>query len=437
MRTFCTIVCLTYFLNASCQIDSLLLEHDYYTLQNGLEVVLQPDKNVEEVSVEFWLRDGTSIDQPKQYGLQHFFEHIMPYAEMDSINENKFFDHYLKGSNAQVKKDFSRFYLKVVPEGLELALQRASGRLKAGAKRITENRIEYQRKRVLAEIERNAKNPHWSAEGSLAIYEGTFGKGHPYAANGYGKIEYNKNFSLDNFRQRYNDIVYSNNIILFVVGDFNKAKAKKLIQNYFSDIKSKPKPTKVLKPVSQLSEYISMQAPHPKDSINTMVFSWAISEWEIKDDAALKLIAAHLNNFFKTENSLPKSVFKSGVYTDMYKNAGQFYIRIQFSNSNDSDQINKLILDKVDELVKKNMTEQDLINAKKSEINDIKDMQRNLGFQWSRTELLGKSILFKGTPNAYYERLKQQQQLTTKQVKEISLKWLEKKPFRILFKSNI
>lgn len=436
MKEICAIFFLFFGLNANCQIDSLQLKYNHYTLPNGLEVILQSDKNIDEVSVEFWIRDGTSIDKPKEYGLQHFFEHVMPYSEMDSINKNKFFNSYLKGSNAQVKKDFSRFYLKVIPQGIELALERASGRLMAGADAITENRVEYQRKRVLSEIERNAKNPHWSAQGSLAISEGTFGKGHPYAANGYGKIKNNETFSLNDLKQRFDDIIYSENIILFVVGNFDKTKVKKIIHQYFSKIESKQKPIQIPKPIIQPEESISMKAPHPEDSLNTMVFSWAISKWEPKDAAILKLVAAYLNHTFKTKDYFPSTVVSSGAYADMYKNAGQFQVRIQFSNTDDSIQIENLILRTIKRATKKNLTKQDFKTAKENEIRNIKEMQENLGFQSSRTELLGKSLLFNGNPNAYFERLKIQQEVTEKEVRKISKKWIGNKPFRILFTST-
>ncbi|MEO1032698.1 MAG: pitrilysin family protein [Bacteroidota bacterium] len=437
IRTFYTILCLALCFSTHGQIDSLRLEYDYFTLPNGLEVIFQPDQNVDQVSVEFWIKNGTSMDRPEQYGLQHFFEHVLPYSPMDSISKNKFFDDYLKGSNAQVKKDFSRFYLKVVPEGIDLALERASGRLMAGADRITERRVEYERKRVLAEIKRNARNPKWSAKGSLAIHEGTFGKGHPYAANGYGNIKNNEGFSLDDFRQRYNNVVYAENITLFVVGHFDDLKVKQLVYNYFGNIKSKQKrPIELSKPVLQSNQSISMKAPHPEDVLNTVIFSWAIPEWTLKDDAALKLVAAHLNNSFTSKNGLPLSVVKSGSYTDMHKVAGQFYIEIKFSDANDSTKIDQLVSGKIKDLLKKHMTPHDLNLAKKSEIENIKDMQENLGFGWSRTELLGKGLLFRDNPSMYFERLKIQQELTAKQLKRMSRKWLNKKPFKVSFTAN-
>lgn len=241
---FFTLLHFTLF-SQTLQIDTLTLKWEHYQLDNGLEVVLQPDKTVDDVSVEFWLKDGISMDEPGEFGFAHFFEHVMPYSPIDSIKREAL-NGYRTGSNAQVRKDFSRFFQQVKPAGLGILLEVAAGRLKAGTERITPERVEYQRKRVLAEIERNARNPQWSAPDGMAIAEGVFGKGRPYGHSGYGKVEYNENFKLVQFHKRYNEIVYANNTALFVVGHFDVEEAKKLIQQNFSDVPSKKKkPIKV------------------------------------------------------------------------------------------------------------------------------------------------------------------------------------------------
>lgn len=301
MKQICFfLLLLTLNLNVVAQSDSLLLKFEHYTLKNGLNVILQCDKNVNDVSVEFWLKDGIRIDKPHQYGLSHFFEHVMPFSQMDSLKRKKLAS-YMTGSNAQVKKDYSRFYIKVKPEGLNLALERVSGRLNAGSENITKNRIEFQRKRVLSEINKNSKNPIWSAQGGMAIYKGTFGENHPYGSSGYGLIENNKKFQLEDFKKRYNEIVYANNIILFLVGNFDIEEAKKHINTHFSDIPSKAKQFNKVKSTSHLSKKLTLKAPHPNDTLNTLVLSWAIPKWGNQDDGTLKLIADILNKRLKED----------------------------------------------------------------------------------------------------------------------------------------
>ncbi|WP_024770934.1 M16 family metallopeptidase [Aquimarina macrocephali] len=417
------------------QTDTLLLNYEQYTLKNGLDVILQPDSNVEDVSVEFWLRKGISMDKPSQYGFAHFFEHMMPFGIMDSLKRAQL-KTYRTGSNAQVKKDYTRFYVKVKPKGVGPALEMAAGRLMAGTDRITEKRIEFQRKRVLSEIDRNAKNPQWSAPGGMAIYKGTFGKNHPYGSSGYGLIENNKNFKLKEFKERYNKIVYADNTVLFLVGNFDVEEAKKQIETYFRNLPSKEKDHKIIKPTKHVEANITMKAPHPKNTIQTMVFSWAVPKWGSIDDSTLKLIASILDIRLKDKSRFPESFIKTSVSTDMYEYAGQFAIRTTFAAVKDSTQIENLVLDKVNEFIETGVTEAELKDAKQNEVNDIKEMQQRLGFQWSRTELLGESFLFTGNPGFYVKRLEKQLQLTREDVKKGAKKWLKRKPFRVLFVSD-
>lgn len=225
--------------------------------------------------------------------------------------------------------------------------------------------------------------------------------------------------------------------MLFVVGNFDKVKVKKLVQHYFSKVKSKKKqPILFSKPVLQTSKRISMKAPHPKDSLNTILFYWAVPEWTLKDDAALSLLAAHLNNVFKSKNGLPLSEVSSQANTDMHRVAGQFYIETKFLDRKDSTQIHKFIVDKIEKLIKKRISPEDLIRAKKSEISAIVEAQKSLGFGSSRTELLGKGLLFKDNPDLYFEKLRIQQKLKVNQLRTFSKKWLNTTPFTIIFTSN-
>ncbi|WP_340077030.1 pitrilysin family protein [Leptobacterium sp. I13] len=430
------IFCFVFCFNAHSQLDSLLLSYEHYTLKNGLEVILQPDQDVKDVSVEFWLRDGIRTDNSTQYGFTHFFEHVMPYAAMDSIELSRF-NTYRTNNNAQVRKDYIRFYTQVVSEGLSVALKIVAGRLKAGPNRITEKRVEFQRERVLSEIDRVAKNyPLWSPEGGTAIFEGTFGEKHPYGSSAYGLIENNKAFKLKDFREHYKKIVYADNTVLFLVGNFNIEDAKKLIDIHFSDIHSKKKLPETIKQAKHLSKSLTMKAPHPNDTLNTLALSWSVSKWGSRDHGALKLIASILNNRIEAESRSLKTVIKSNVDTEMYQFGGRFLIQASFSSTKDSTILENLIFKTLDGLIKKGVTERELIDAQKNEVAVIKKIQQKLGFQASRTELLGEGLLFTENPTFYYEVLKSQLSLNRKDIKNVAKKWLEKPPYRILFVSN-
>lgn len=415
--------------------DTLHLKHEHYKLRNGLEVILQPDNTVKNVSVEFWLKDGISLDTEEQYGLMHFYEHIMPYSKMaDSIRRNKYYK-LLVNSNAQVKNDYSRFYLEVNPEALDIALEVSSGRIKADTSRITSKRIERERIRVLAEIDRNAKNPLWSAPGGMAINAGVFGKKHPYGHNGYGLIKNNENFTLKQFRNRHLKVAYAKNTILFIVGNFEIKSTKDQIIKYFSSIQSKKKYDVKIKPSNHSTKRMVMKNPSNKDSLNTLVLSWQLPKYSSLDNDALLLFAEILNKHIKNSSHKISSIKSSNTYIDLYKYAGKLTSKFIFNNINDSKRIETFLNKILDQVFTNNITYEDLNSAKKILMKKIYEKQKNLGFQNSRAEILGESLLFTNKPDYYLKRLKRQEVITKEEVKEIAKKWLSKKPFTILFKA--
>lgn len=426
-----------YIFSQSNQLDSLTMQWEHYTLANGLQVVLQPDITVNNVSVEFWLLGGNRIDERSEYGLAHFFEHVTPWSPMDSARSAQLAS-YRTGSNAQVRKDYIRYFVQVKPEGLELALEQSSGRLKAGPERITEAKVEHERNRVLAEIDRNSKNVRWSAKGGMAIQAGTFGANHPYGHNGYGRRENNENFTVADFQERYNEVVFANNTILFVVGNFDVKEAKEHIEQYFKDIRPREKTSPKINRPKQSKESITMNAPSPEDEKNTLIFTWAIPKWGSPDDAAMRLLTYVLDERLSREGYFPNSVVNanSSKLLEFYEFAGQFGALVTFSAKKDSTLIQQLLQQEVARLIKAKITKDELERAKQKEIEYIKEMQENLGFQWSRTELLGEGLLFTGQPDFYLTRLKTQANLDSKDIKNVAKKWLKTQPFRILFLSE-
>lgn len=120
----------------------------------------------------------------------------------------------------------------------------------------------------------------------------------------------------------------------------------------------------------------------------------------------------------------------------MYRFAGQFLIKTTYSSAKDSSLVENLIYKKLNNFFEKSITKKEITNAKQKEKNNIIDMHENLGFQWSRTELLGEGLLFTGDPSSYFKRLERLLKLSEKDIKKCAKKWLVKKPFRLLFVSN-
>ncbi|HEA23316.1 hypothetical protein LCGC14_1093910 [marine sediment metagenome] len=419
---------------AQIAVDTLQLTYEHFKLKNGLEVILQPDDKFGEVSIEFWIRTGSKDELSEKYGLAHFFEHVTPYGLRNNEEKLKLLNEdFYNGSNAQTKKDYTRYNLKVKPMGIDLALQYTAERIKAKSYDIKEKKIEQERVRVFKEIKRNSVNPFWSADGGMALEKATYGKDHPYGHSGYGTIENNKKFEINDFRKWFSDYVYPENIILIVVGKFDPVKTEELIKFHFDDIPaSAGKGNKEISFPKKINEYVKVKTKSDENYLNLV---WVIPGWGSPEDAGFRLLSNILDE--RLENKIKNSPFikdaNSSKLLNIHKAAGQFGVYASFSSLKDSISTEEFLADTVDELVNNGVTDAELSRAKQKEIFKITTIERNIGFQNSRTELLGESLIFKNDPDFYFLRLNKQINLDVYDINELSKKWLSELNSKVLF----
>src|SRR5437868_8965479 len=136
MRKTLTAITLTLFLTLILpgqrnETESLRVKWEKLLLPNGMRILLMPDARESEVSVEFWLHTGARDEAMGKQGLAHFFEHATPYGFQNDAAARAQFRSMLTDSNAQTQKDYTRYYVKLKPEGLDLVLRYEAERMTA------------------------------------------------------------------------------------------------------------------------------------------------------------------------------------------------------------------------------------------------------------------------------------------------------------------
>lgn len=220
----------------SLPIESLALKWEHFKLENGIQVILQPDLKQTEVSIEFWIRAGARDEIYGKFGFAHFFEHATPYGLIKDTALRNAFRSTITNSNAQTRKDYTRYYVQVKPAGLELALKYSADRMKADTAAIPDSTTEKHRKNVLNEMIRQETNPLYSPTATSAREAATFGKFHPYGHSNYGTVKENESFTSNEIKNWYEQYFFTDNIVLFVVGNFEADKAKLFIKKEFGNI---------------------------------------------------------------------------------------------------------------------------------------------------------------------------------------------------------
>jgi len=202
-------------------------------LNNGMVIYSQKFDNLPVVAISVWARVGSAYEEDGEYGISHFLEHMLfrrkPTAEEQATIQAKIegAGGYLNGATG---KEIT-YYFAVVPsdfaeEALNLLLNLFL------CPNFDDNDFAEEKKVIIEEISRKDDNPN-DLLGDL-LFETMYDSGHPYGHPVLGNVETIKNMKLDsliNYHRRY---YYPGNMVVSIVGDFDKNKVVKDFKKRFS-----------------------------------------------------------------------------------------------------------------------------------------------------------------------------------------------------------
>lgn len=385
---------------------------EHYRLPNGLEVVLMPDSSRDAVAVEFWTHAGTRDEPVGKFGLAHFFEHVMPYGPLlRSRAVEPLLDSLRTGSNARTRYDFTRYYKETVPAGTRLFLAQAAGRLGSDpVLDLTPARVESQRQRVLAEMERFVHTPHGEPIRNR-IARGTFGAGHPYGHAAYGTPDETHRITRDGLIRWQRANVRPEYTTVFVAGDFEPDLVRPHITALFGRFPGGERPP--------LAEPRVPKALGGRDSVaiptgeNLLFLAWPISPWVAEETAMLELFGTALGA--RLEASRPEEVSASGVEVSGFELAGSFTIRAAHTSSTEAAEVERWVRGALAGALS-GLTAEEAVAAREARRSEVAGRAEQLGWIGSRIGLVGRSLLFAGVPNQFRTRLAWQMAATRDQV---------------------
>ena len=207
------------------------------SLDNGLRVVVLPDRSSPVVAVAVYYDVGMRSEPQGRTGFAHLFEHLM-FAGSKNVPD---FDDPLQRAggenNAYTTNDHTTFYEMVPAENLETALWLESDRMLALS--ISRKSLEVQRKVVVEEFKETCLNePYgdaWHHLSELMYRE------HPYRWPVIGLVpEHVENATLDDVRAFYKTWYTPNNAVLSIAGNVRPAEALQLAEKWFGSIPAGP-----------------------------------------------------------------------------------------------------------------------------------------------------------------------------------------------------
>jgi predicted Zn-dependent peptidase len=274
--------------------SDLKIPFEEYELENGLHVILSEDHSVPFVWVNIWYRVGSKDEEVGLTGFAHLFEHMM-FQGSEHANGDYFGPLQAVGARINGTTSFDRTnYFEGVPaEQLPLALFMESDRMGWLLPAMTEERLANQQKVVRNERRQRYDNrPYGKVR--LWMYEALYPEGHPYRVPTIGKHEDIENSKMSDVQDFFKEWYVPNNASLAIVGDFDPAEAKALVEQYFGAIPAGPQPEPVTEAKATLTErkvlHYASKVPHHKVWV-----AWHSPKFYVPGDAELDIVSGLLS----------------------------------------------------------------------------------------------------------------------------------------------
>jgi zinc protease len=213
-----------------------------YTLDNGLEVILAEDHRLPLVAVDIWYHVGPANEADGRTGFAHLFEHMMFQGSKHVEGDSHFRILETAGAtsvNGTTSFDRTNYFQTLPANQLELGLWLESDRMGFLLDTVDAQKLANQQDVVRNERRQSRENVPYGMAREV-LYQTLFPEGHPYYGNVIGSHADIQAAELDDVKAFFKQYYAPNNASLAIVGDFDTATAKPLIEKYFGPLRRGP-----------------------------------------------------------------------------------------------------------------------------------------------------------------------------------------------------
>jgi zinc protease len=271
-----------------------------HILPNGLQLILHVDRKLPVVHVNLCFHVGSNNERVGRSGFAHLFEHMMFEG---SKNASQKYHVYAEKAGANISEgvfsgstewDRTNYHISVPSANLEHVLWLESDRVATLAEAVTKERFENVRDVVRNERREKLENQPYGRWRKL-VFENLYPYRHPYANDIIGTHEDLLAATVEDVKDFFRTFYTPNNLSLAVVGDFDPAEAKRLVEKYFGGIPAGPaldRPPRWI-PVLDGERVIEVRDRVPQERT---YFAWHSPAWFDPGDAELDLASTVLTD---------------------------------------------------------------------------------------------------------------------------------------------
>ncbi|GIW22065.1 MAG: peptidase M16 [Candidatus Sericytochromatia bacterium] len=414
--------------------SKLEINNYFYTLDNGLKVVLHQDKSDPVVALSIMYHVGSAREKKGKTGFAHLFEHML-FQRSENVGEDQFFKivQSLGGNLNGFTWNDGTMYFEVVPKNaLETILWLESDRMGFFINSVTKSSFENQKNVVQNEKRQRYDNSPYGHQ-YYVLDKLIYPENHPYNWQTIGEMKDLKNATLEDVKDFYENFYGPNNAVLVLSGDFDIEEAKKLINKYFGEIK----PKKQVKPLevsnitlneNKIFYYEDNFAKLPK-----LLIAYPSVESYSKDYYALNYLVDLLNSKFsviyKSLVEDKKIISSFSIYQDAGEIAGKIVFNFNGFENTNLDDVKNSFFESLKNFEKNGINEKEILSLKaKKELEFYQNMETVL----NKSLNIAYYVSYKNDPNYYKKEIENILSVTKEDILNVYNKYIKNKNSAIL-----
>jgi zinc protease len=367
-----TIVTIMFFKAKDNDLLTTKINIEYFTLANGMDVILLPNHRVPAVMHMVWYKVGGIDEKLGKTGLAHYLEHLMfhgtkkyPKGVIDDLVSSFGGSH-----NAFTSYDFTAYYQNIPKKNLEELMDLEADRMRGLV--LNEKDALIERDVVLEErLLRRDNSPQ--AVLSEKVREGLFSKSHPYGRPLIGYEDDISKLTFNDALSFYNKYYHPNNAILVLAGDISKAEVMPLIDKYYGALPAgKEVNISVAKKVAKVNKNV---VKHYDENINNISLRLSYLAPDLlsveKEHSYALSVASYLLGGGQNSILYKKLVIEKDLainanvsYSDMSRGQSYFSINVTLKDVANEQQVINIIDEELNKLKLGKISKKDLEIAK-------------------------------------------------------------------------
>lgn len=403
-----------------------------FILDNGLEVVVIPDRRAPVVTHMLWYKIGSADEDPGKSGIAHFFEHLM-FKGTSNHGPGEFSARVAEvggRENAFTSYDYTGYFQQVAPSELRTMMEFESDRMTNLI--LTDEVIGPERDVVMEE-----RNSRIETDPSAILGEevnATLYQNHPYRVPIIGWMHEIKQLDREDAIDFYQRYYAPNNAVLVVAGDVDSTEVREMIDETYGKIKRGPDlPVRARPQEPDQKTKRTVELSDPRVSVPNFSKSWVVPSYrtaQAGEAEALDILAEVLGGGMRSR-IYQELIVKQGVASS----AGAYYQGSSFDPSSFGvygaprgeatlDDVEKAIDAEIEKIATEGVSEKEIENAKK---RFLRSMIYARDSQSAMAHIYGAKLAAGGTVADIEEWPERIRKVTPQAVQDAARRYLDEK----------